>query len=1431
MDNSKEPPKARRPLPTPGMSSYSAVTSTSASSSTSAPLPSPAQRPNTPVMGAPQSISPASFYGTSTKVPPLPTRPKNVGSNLTAYIPPESPPRYSSPSFNKSTEFREPELVRDVSDEDIPALVPHDERWWNNGGSGTDSTMWEAQTTSVADWTMDTTGYGKQTEVTIGGRDGYEESHWWDAELRERSGRPGPGMLPPVLAEALHDSEHSLHMVSVNMPDIPLPSTAMKGPPATPPTPAVASGSSTPALPPTSTTPPLVQPTEEEVRTAVPHPNAYYCPKENGWVLLSWKSSTIVPPLAKSFLASKHRHLPDQERRKKIASCIGEGHQPFGQVNKTHHFHHYEKAVDARKLTPPFIQDDWEMAEVVKQKRRGGTIVLEDFDLEKIEAESLAKGEEDEDEGKLLDLYMCCQCSFYCVASGLIPGVLPRRHFEEFIRDKRQNPSVGKTGEQAVVLALETILLAIENKLWKGEKRMIKIGNVGFQTKIGWNPNIKRIFETLGFTEEHTEDIALRPPVTDTTSPTGKLNRRKLLRAWVEMGAWLADNKRIHAAQFKDLKMHTIYAQIESARETYQTSIGAHPDQIPRNELNDTLMTVLRPLTEVWEGLGLTPTTYTAELLAFAYLAQCRCDPANTMVYFTYFSTIVKIMQNHEQCPAALQELLVMEQSRDRFALEDIYRAAEFLGFGHDGALRVEYDDEIPDEFVENAWKDCVKRSWRDPVNGSGLQRDANEALRILAEARGSAALRRAWEAGKNRYMNPDKAFDTLEIPRDVGDDMLITVFNMRLEETPLQMDKMREALLVIAEIRDSERLRQFLSTGQDPGEVVAPTRPDLPRGLNQLGNTCYLNSLLQYFYTIKDLRAAVSPMSKLDLASLEEEKLSDDELKRHRVGGRLVTRREIVRSRKFISQLADLFMNLEYAETAAVTPTLELAKLALVTSKDEEEDEADGRGTDSSNDTDATLVDDGPSHPPALESQSITPPTASSTVLGKRPRDIDRTKSMMDVDLPTPEKEGYVMVGSPTGSSSPPPLVDVDEYPEASSSRLPDADGDIRMATPGPQQPAPPLPPRKRTEVSDSVMMFGRQHDVSECMDNCMFQIETALLKFGGMTADQSEISDKTSVVKRSVINFEPSSPLVQHAIRLFYGSRKQKLTDISDEAIELATPKNDIFSHLPVNVSDDGIDIYDGLSGYFDDIVEYEGKKARMEVSLLDLPPVLQIQLQRVQFNRETLQPYKSQAYVKFGEAIYMDRFMDNADPAKKVKSKTIQSELTACRERVRLLVEGKDQPFISALEHTSGFLSRLDDNVIPDVDAELVLGLQAEKELVREEIDKLRARIDELKEALETLWKDSTDVAYELTSVFIHRGSSPSWGHYFFYSRHLPEAPDSWFKYNDSDVTVVSKDEVLADTTGSTANPYLLVFARKGADVVDTVNRVDVSVIEDS
>ncbi|KAG6840763.1 hypothetical protein C0991_004548 [Blastosporella zonata] len=1442
MDN-KETPK-RRPLPTPGVV--------------------PAQRPNTPVPGALNSavVAPASFYGTPKTAPPM--RSQTIGSSHTTYIAPGDPPPYRSSS---ATGFREPELVT----EEPTAVVQSSNEW--NGTGNTSAFPDYVESYKGENWGPglpakatawnnfedydDPMAYvhtsKSPADVTINGRNDYEEMHWWDPALRDEEMRPGPGMIPTVLAEALHDPDHSLFSVHVNMPDIKVPSA--------PPAPAPSSesdpqpSSSSPArnawqsssspAPSTSTTaasPP--PPTDSDVRTAVPHPNAYYCPKENGWVILSWKSSTVSPPYARSFKESRHLPLPAQDRRRRTPSCLETG--PLNPANMTHHFHKYEKAVDSHKLTPPFRMEEWEVNESVKQKRRAHTI-SEGIDIEKMNPKDLDSIDDvnTESEGRSLDLYICCQCSVYCVASGVIPGVIPRKCFDEFIRDKRSSPPAGMSGEVAVFEAFETIVRIIENKLWKGENRLLRTDRKQFQMRLGWNPNTKRTLEVLGFTEEVFENQpALRPPPTDLGGTVGRMNRRRLLRAWVEVSAWLVDFKRLHgkcisddslrlpsiivpsrlfvASQFKDYsEKKPLWVQIESAREMYQQGIGAHPDQITRGELSGAVLQAVQLQGRDWKNLGLTPMSYSPELLAFAYYAQVRCDPARTVEYFTSFTKIVTLLQNFPGCPQSLPEILATERSRDRFTSEDLDQAAWALGFGENNVLCVEYNEaDVPEQFLENAWRDCVKRSWRESDNGSEMLRSANEAFRILAEARGSESLRRAWESGKSRIMTPDKAYDTLEVPKEVDEAMLITVYNMRMDESPSQFEKMKEAMSVIAEVRDSQRLRQFLELGRDPGEIVEPTRPDLPRGLNQLGNTCYLNSLLQYFYTIKDLREAVIPMLKLDLKSVEDEKFTDDDLKRHRVGGRLVTRREIVRSKKFINQLAELFFNLEYAEAAAVTPSIDLAKLALVTSRDEEEDEADRGASDSSNDTDATLVDDAPPRASVTDpsAENVRSPTLSPhSVLGKRSRDIERQPSVMDLDSPTtfpssPGREDFLSTPSRLSSDSPPPLM-----APGSPSRMPEASGsrssshmDVEVPD-APLPKPPPLPPRKN-QTSDSVMMFGKQHDVAECMDNCMFQIETALLKFDGVSeSEQGQSSDKTSVVKR-----------------LFYGKLRQRLTGPQPSRSSVHE-KEDLFSHLPVNVTNDGVDIYDGLSGYFDDVVEFNGEKRRMEVSLVDLPPVLQIQLQRVQFNRETLQPYKSQAYVKFGETIYMDRFMDNADPEKKARSKAIQARLNTVRERTRLLVEGKGVPFLTAIEHASAFVSKLGLN-FTDVDDELRSALNVEQSSLKEEIDALRLEADDLKEELETVWRDNTEIPYELTSVFIHRGSTPSFGHYFFYSRHLPHSPDSWFKYNDSDVTEVSKEEVLADTTGSTANPYLLVFARKGSEVVDTVKRFDVTMLEE-
>ena len=157
----------------------------------------------------------------------------------------------------------------------------------------------------------------------------------------------------------------------------------------------------------------------------------------------------------------------------------------------------------------------------------------------------------------------------------------------------------------------------VENKLWKGDNRLIKIGSSGFRSKLGWNSNTyveniqlfsplilifthrKRILEILGFYES-PDDQTLNPPTTDPSTPEGVQNRRKLLRAWVEVNAWLADFKRNNRMSYFQLTLffwshYFLVAQhvkdhhpnqpppgtvqIDSAREMYQTAIGAHPEQ------------------------------------------------------------------------------------------------------------------------------------------------------------------------------------------------------------------------------------------------------------------------------------------------------------------------------------------------------------------------------------------------------------------------------------------------------------------------------------------------------------------------------------------------------------------------------------------------------------------------------------------------------------------------------------------------------------------------------------------------------------------------------------------------------------------------------------------------------------------------------------
>ena len=153
----------------------------------------------------------------------------------------------------------------------------------------------------------------------------------------------------------------------------------------------------------------------------------------------------------------------------------------------------------------------------------------------------------------------------------------------------------------------------------------------------------------------------------------------------------------------------------------------------------------------------------------------------------------------------------------------------------------------------------------------------------------------------------------------------------------------------------------------------------------------------------------------------------------------------------------------------------MELAKLALVTSKDEEDD-IEQTATDSSNDTDAMLVEDAPAPRagPAAAGTTRTdtgspvgsPGASSSSVLGKRARDKEAdVGSRMSIDSVT-DHDNFVIISSKSADDAGPS--DLSAGADAGVA----ADVEMKDAeTTAHSGAKPPLPPRK---ASESVMMFG---------------------------------------------------------------------------------------------------------------------------------------------------------------------------------------------------------------------------------------------------------------------------------------------------------------------------------------------------------------------
>jgi ubiquitin carboxyl-terminal hydrolase 25/28 len=170
----------------------------------------------------------------------------------------------------------------------------------------------------------------------------------------------------------------------------------------------------------------------------------------------------------------------------------------------------------------------------------------------------------------------------------------------------------------------------------------------------------------------------------------------------------------------------------------------------------------------------------------------------------------------------------------------------------------------------------------------------ARKAVKVVAEARNSKALLNWLNTGKleEPQMDIGEAYQLLMISdRTIDDDELIrSQWQFTREDRPMQEEQIDRAMNIIATNRQSSTLLDAL---REKGVRTESASKDWPVGLENIGNTCYLNSLLQFLFTVLQLRNLVLHFDDFRVD------LSNYDIASRRVGSRHITVQETEKAQK----------------------------------------------------------------------------------------------------------------------------------------------------------------------------------------------------------------------------------------------------------------------------------------------------------------------------------------------------------------------------------------------------------------------------------------------------------------------------------------------------------------------------------------------------
>ncbi|MCJ1378028.1 ubiquitin-specific protease ubp2 [Xylographa soralifera] len=905
-----------------------------------------------------------------------------------------------------------------------------------------------------------------------------------------------------------------------------------------------------------------------------------------------------------------------------------------------------------------------------------------------------------------------------------------------------------------------------------------------------------------------------------------------------------------------------------------------------------------------YAGLGSTM-DFHDELICFTYERQIACDAENSAYYLECLQGIAEGRGSED-----LQTKVAIEASSGKFSVRDLREAYQSLGLDmrslfydddtvigsfqsriadaprqepdlrralymigeHRKSMRIQHvasndvktyeqalswlgaTDDMVDEFLVSMYGVKVHES---PTN----EELARQCMVLIAEQRKSTGLKAWLETGQLGEMEMDfgQAYTRLGIgDRTIDDDLVITSYNINMQETPSQIKDLKRALAAIAKSRNSFYLQSFLDSSASERKVS-----EWPVGLENIGNTCYLNSLLQFYFTVKPLRDLVLNFDQYKM------QLDDSAFYKKQVGSRKVSKKEVERAQRFVYELQKLFQSMITIPDDKVTPEQELARLTLISASGEESfrrksilsthrpslGDINGQpvfgplpaSPDVVASVDTVMSNNGILNPDdscATNPRSEEDVSSDDTLVETPALDIKADNDLMILDSVekkqqqgqlAEDKENFTPTIMEIPHSKTPdralgPIVelsplraDTEEHPqsppkESNGEQSPsELTARTVIAFPAPPNRPPPVPPRKKPDESKRAIQqeveIGAQQDVTEVIANVLFQLQCAI---------RPE-------------NIDESGEQIDQIKTLFFAKQKSYITNDRGEI----RSNEEFVSDIKVDVASGPRDIYAALDGAFDvQEVEVGGSLEPQYAAISQLPPVLQILVQRAQFDPETKRPFKSNNHLELKETIYMDRYMDSSDTDLAQRRQACwawKKDLAKLDARKIELTETEMNMDIPAvLSSTAEYLRQCSndksDNPI-EVEPELLASLEKASSNAGAELSEIEKQIKKLSTNIKSQFADLRELPYRLHSVFIHRGMVNS-GHYWIYIYDFVNS--MWRKYNDGYVTEVTEPKIIFEAEQSTrpATPYFLVYVRDDlkSDLVESVCR-DVAEVQRS